>query len=311
MLKKTTRFAAYILMAIVVFSCGGKTLETKSGMAYKLVREGKGGTMKLEDFGSMTMFISDKNDSLLYEFNEENGPFLVRFDSSWFERGQFFELLQLMKKGDSITFEINADEFFGKGFGAMAPPHITFNDKIKIALSLDEIMNEDEFKVYSDAMTEKAMAAQERRAAEIAVVEQEILQEYFADNNIQAQKTASGLWYVIHTEGKGKSAGAQKTVKVHYAGSLLDGPLFDTSMKSVAEANGMLNPARDYAPFEFTLGVGMVIRGWDEGIALLKEGTKATLYIPSTLGYGEMGAQGVIPPNAILKFDVELVEVVN
>lgn len=112
----------------------------------------------------------------------------------------------------------------------------------------------------------------------------------------KAQTTASGLKYQIHKKGKGAQATAGKTVAVHYHGTLPDGTVFDSSFKRGE-------------PIEFPLGQGRVIKGWDEGIALLTVGSKATLVIPPALGYGERGAGGVIPPNATLRFDVELMEV--
>ncbi len=110
-------------------------------------------------------------------------------------------------------------------------------------------------------------------------------------------KTASGLEYNEITAGAGAQAVAGKTVKVHYTGQFPDGKIFDSSL-----------PRGE--PIEFVLGAGRVIKGWDEGIALMKVGGKAQLTIPPHLAYGERGAGGgVIPPNATLVFDVELVEV--
>ena len=109
-------------------------------------------------------------------------------------------------------------------------------------------------------------------------------------------KTASGLEYMEVTAGTGAQAVAGKTVKVHYTGKFRDGKVFDSSV-SRSE------------PIEFVLGRGRVIKGWDEGIALMKVGGKAVLTIPPNLAYGEHGAGGVIPPNATLVFDVELVDV--
>jgi FKBP-type peptidyl-prolyl cis-trans isomerase len=110
-------------------------------------------------------------------------------------------------------------------------------------------------------------------------------------------KTASGLEYIEIEAGAGVQAVAGKTVKVHYTGKFPDGKVFDSSI-----SRGEL--------FEFELGRGRVIKGWDEGIALMKVGGKARLTIPPNLAYGERGAGGVIPPNATLVFDVELVEVI-
>ena len=107
--------------------------------------------------------------------------------------------------------------------------------------------------------------------------------------------TASGLEYVITNPGTGENPKPGQTVSVHYVGKLTDGTEFDNSYKRGE-------------PIQFVLGKGMVIQGWDEGIALLNKGAKGTLTIPPALGYGSRGAGGVIPPNATLVFDVELVD---
>jgi FKBP-type peptidyl-prolyl cis-trans isomerase len=114
--------------------------------------------------------------------------------------------------------------------------------------------------------------------------------------NGENMKTASGLEYTEVEAGTGAQAAAGKTVSVHYTGKFEDGKVFDSSIPR-GEA------------LTFRLGVGQVIKGWDEGIALMKVGGKAQLTIPSNLAYGERGASGVIPPNATLIFDVELVAV--
>jgi len=110
------------------------------------------------------------------------------------------------------------------------------------------------------------------------------------------QTTSSGLQYIVIEEGTGDKPEKGDTVKVHYTGKLEDGTVFDSSVK-----RGV--------PIEFQVGVGRVIKGWDEGIADMKEGGKRQLIIPPDLGYGANGYPPVIPPNSTLIFDVELVEV--
>ncbi|WP_180058420.1 FKBP-type peptidyl-prolyl cis-trans isomerase [Acinetobacter sp. YH12227] len=106
--------------------------------------------------------------------------------------------------------------------------------------------------------------------------------------------TASGLQYLTTKEGTGKQPQATSVVKVHYTGKLVDGTIFDSSVERGE-------------PIEFPLN--QVIPGWTEGLQLMKEGGKATLYIPANLGYGAQGVPGTIPPNSTLIFDVELIEV--
>jgi peptidylprolyl isomerase len=112
----------------------------------------------------------------------------------------------------------------------------------------------------------------------------------------KAKKTASGLYYVVEKEGTGAQAVPGKTVSVHYTGTLADGKKFDSSY----DRN---------QPISFVLGQGQVIKGWDEGIALMKVGSKLKLIIPYNLAYGEQGFPPVIPSKATLIFDTELVDV--
>lgn len=140
------------------------------------------------------------------------------------------------------------------------------------------------FRVFEGAREQKIAEAKEKAAAEM-----EKLAAGF-------DTTESGLRYKMIQQGNGAKAEKGKTVSVHYEGSLTNGQVFDSSY------------GRNQ-PIDFALGVGQVIPGWDEGIALLKVGDKARLVIPSNLAYGSAGAGGVIPPDATLIFDVELMNV--
>ena len=116
----------------------------------------------------------------------------------------------------------------------------------------------------------------------------------FNDLSKGFSKTKTGLLYKFEEDNQSEKPETGKKVKVHYKGMLLDGTVFDSSYKR-------------NQPYEFTLGIGQVIKGWDEGISLLGVGDKASFIIPSDLAYGESGAGGVIPPNATLVFEVELI----
>lgn len=118
-------------------------------------------------------------------------------------------------------------------------------------------------------------------------------EELESDNTVT---TPSGLQYTDHAEGDGDTAETGNRVSVHYTGRLTDGTKFDSSL----DRN---------QPFAFNLGAGQVIAGWDEGVCGMKVGGKRKLTIPSDLGYGAAGAGGVIPPDATLVFEVELLEV--
>ena len=129
--------------------------------------------------------------------------------------------------------------------------------------------------------------------------DEEQIKKYISDNKItNAQRQPSGLYFVPVVVDTSKArATAGRTVSVLYTGALMDGSVFDASSK------------RGNVPISFVLGTGRVIKGWDEGIALMRKGEKAQLLIPSALGYGSSGAGSSIPPNAVLRFDVELTDV--
>ena len=134
--------------------------------------------------------------------------------------------------------------------------------------------------------------SREKREAEEKAKQKELLDSVASGY----EETASGLRYQILQKGEGKQATKGAGVSVHYKGQLLDGTVFDSSYKRKQ-------------PIDFNIGTGQVISGWDEGIQLLQVGDKARFVIPSNLAYGSAGAGGVIPPNATLIFDVELMDV--
>ncbi len=135
-------------------------------------------------------------------------------------------------------------------------------------------------------------------AKQLAEKEDTEIQAFLKSNNLIATKTASGLYYIITQQGKGNSPASGDEVNMNYTGMFLDGKAFDSNVDS---AFGHVSPLK------FPLGQGRVIRGWDEGIALLKAGSKAKFIIPSAIGYGA-GGSGKIPANTIMLFDVELVD---
>jgi FKBP-type peptidyl-prolyl cis-trans isomerase len=140
----------------------------------------------------------------------------------------------------------------------------------------------------------------------IPVDEESVLREYFAARQLTPTRTATGLYYNIEKEGTGELCKAGDKISMQYTGQLLDGTKFDSNVDT---AFGHVQP------FEFNLGQGQVIKGWDEGIALLKKGSKAKLYIPSEMAYGKTPFPGSpanpkgIPPGSILIFDVEVMDI--
>ena len=155
---------------------------------------------------------------------------------------------------------------------------------VRVGANAEDFNAVEAFRVFEGAREQRIAAEREAAKAEL-----EKLAAGF-------DETESGLRYKIIQKGNGKKATKGDMVSVHYKGQLADGTVFDSSYKR-------------NQPLDFQVGVGQVIRGWDEGICLLNVGDKARLVIPSDLGYGNAGAGGVIPGGATLVFDVELMAV--
>ena len=226
--------------------------------------------------GKQVFSTEDRGEPMEFEYGK-------RFDTPGFEEG-----ISKMLKGGKATFIVPSKIAFGEaGRGAMVPPYSTVIYDVEV------------IDIQSKADHDKALA--EKKKTDAAKLETnkkqegELMKKYLTEHKITAKPSASGLIYVEKVKGTGAKAAAGKKVKVHYTGTLLDGTKFDSS--------------RDRnEPFEFELGKGQVIKGWDEGIAMMNVGGKATLVIPSSIAYGERD-MGKIPAYSTLVFDVELLDV--
>ncbi len=201
--------------------------------------------------------------------------------------GDVYDALTIMSIGDSATFIMNSDSVFKKLFRMnMLPPELDSIDNLYFSLKLNKIESEEEVK-----------AAQEIEMKRLQENETAVRDEYLAANYPNAKPTASGLYFISEKKGKGSTPESGQKVKVHYKGMFLDGTVFDSSIERGD-------------PIEFPIGQGQVIRGWDEGIGMMKKGGKAVLVIPSDIAYGPNG-RGSIPPFSTLVFEVELVDIVK
>jgi FKBP-type peptidyl-prolyl cis-trans isomerase len=200
------------------------------------------------------------------------------------------EAVGTMKKGSKAKVIVPSSMAFGEmGRGNVVPPYSTLIYDVVIV----DVQTKADYE--KEQVEKKKIEAQKQESAK---KDETILrQKYLQDNKITVKPTASGLYYIEKVKGTGTQAVAGKKVKVHYKGTLLNGKQFDSSI------------GKD--PYAFTLGKHQVIEGWDEGIAMMKKGGKATLIVPSSLAYGERGMGEDIPPYATLVFEVELVDVTD
>ena len=276
-------------VCILAASCNQyRTQVTENGLKYQLhEHDDKARKAAMGDIMTFHLLLKNSDDSTLRDTYKESLPVKLVLQQAPF-KASFEEGLAMLAKGDSATFYVNADSLFAKMMQPL-PPMIKKGSDLSFTVKVLNVQTLEEF--------QKDQAEQ---GSKQKGVDEKVIEDYLAKNNLQgkAQKTSSGLRYIVETEGSGATPSAGDQVKVHYVGKLLDGTVFDGSRD---------NPQTNGQPLDFQVGVGMVIPGWEEGIMMMKKGGKRTLIIPSGLAYGAEG-QGPIPPNAVLLFDVELVD---
>ena len=214
-------------------------------------------------------------------------------------RGGLEEALGLLLPGDSAVFRFPADTVFARTFQQPVPPFIKkAGNTLLVFASARELLTMEQMKARMELLRAEMAKKEAQHAAQQLGTDNFIIQAYLKKNKATAKKTAGGTSYIIKKLGTGPTPKQGQTVRVLYRGTVLTtGKEFDSSAKHGNE------------PFSFPLGRGQVIPGWDQGIAMLNKGSKAVLLIPSPLAYGLRGAGADIPANAVLRFEVELVDI--
>ena len=298
-------------MAFLAACSTGSEKTARNGLTYTVVEEGEGDPSQQGEYLVLNMLYKDQgSDSIWYDTGNEMPQLIQNMDSAWMTGNKMVQVIfSEMKEGDSVIFEVTAGDLFQNTWNQSLPEGINADQIIEFQVGLDQILEQEEIMAWMQEQNDKRRAMMEEQAEEQFATDTAILEEYLAENNIETTKTESGVFIEMLEEGNGKEANPGDSVSVDYTGYLLDGTFFDSSNEEVARENDMYQEGRPYGPYTFVLGRGVVIKGWDDGIAELQVGDKARFYIPSTLAYGPQQRSAVIGPNSILVFDVELVEV--
>jgi FKBP-type peptidyl-prolyl cis-trans isomerase FkpA len=302
--KSLLALVVVLLGASTMSSCQKTKVTEKDGIEYTYIKEGSEKAPN-GHFLLYNLQITNGSDSVIYTTAGQPMPGYLMANDSMPATNGMDEIFLHLRKGDSIVFQSTAKTIFGQN----VPPFLKEDETVKVNLGAFEVMDETAIQAYFEKMMSAEDSKKSERAVEMLAQEAGVIEAYAAEKGLTVQKTANGLYYAIETEGTGEATTPGTTMYVNYAGYLLDGTLFDTSYPEIAKANDMFNEGREYGPLPVNVGMGQVIPGWDEGLMLLKNGSKAKFLIPSPLGYGEAGAGGMIGPNSILVFDVEVTDV--
>jgi FKBP-type peptidyl-prolyl cis-trans isomerase FkpA len=297
-MKKVTLLATAVV-ALVFGACNKSKFEgftqAENGLYYHFFNHDENGTKVQEGDGIQIRYIimNQKNDSVIVDSKNasRDGSGYTNFAMQKTSfKGSFEDGMMLMAKGDSAEFIIPADSFFLKSMRQNElPKGFKPGDYLKAVFKIKDITPKKQL----EEMQKKQMAEREAMVKEMQGKEKPEMEKYLADNKITVAPTASGLYYIETKKGTGPNPQPTDVVKVHYTGKFLDGRTFDSSVDRGE-------------PIEFPLN--QVIKGWTEGLQLMKKGGKAKLVIPSELAYGPQGREG-IPPFSPLTFEVELIDI--
>lgn len=286
-MKRIFIISINLIIAFIIVSCnsgdGFKTHE--SGLEYKIITENPDAVKpQAGDILVLKLKYVTESDSVLFDTREIQGAFRMKMKEASHKGGCIEDAFGMMHVGDSAIFKINAYNFFNDTRGIQPPDFLKDGEKLTFYIKLVKIFDYNEWK----AEEEKIEIMNEQQ-------EMQVLENYLRITSTKVEPTVSGLYFVSEEEGTGLQPQKGDLVSVHYTGAFTDGRPFDSSYERGK-------------PFEFRIGANEVIEGWDEGIAMMKEGGKARLVIPSKLGYGDK-EYSVIPPYSTLVFELELLKV--
>lgn len=289
------RILIVLALATLMGACNqNNDFVTESGVEVSCLEKGDGQPAQKDSIVVLYLRIAGEDGEVFTESTPLQ-PLAMAFDPTA-EAGHLQDVLNQLEVGDSVQFEITAQNLFEETYGQPLPPDMTPETRLSVSMKFADQMSREAYNAYARGLQE------EQQKKELAALEEKLVSDgdsidaYLAEQNIEVQTTESGLRYIITQEGTGISPEAGDLVSVHYTGKLMNGEVFDSSVERGE-------------PIEFPIGQGSVIKGWDEGLSYLREGAKATFYIPSPLAYGSRARGPQITPYSILVFDVELVGV--
>jgi len=293
------------LLLLLSIACNRSEKETPSGLKFTVVKAGDGVLPKTEEVLVFNYLFKDSKDSVWTDTFKEDFPaaIMIADSAAIATENGMVQMLRMVSKGDSIALEISIKDFFMDMLKGPVPPDLDTTLMLSYRIKVNGIVSRDSFMAFqNEYMMKKQVIQLEKDLASI--------DSYLAEKNITAEKTESGLRYVITKPGLGENGKTGQVVKVNYTGYLLDGQYFDSSIKAVAEEKGIYDVRREpYTPYDVTIDQSSVIKGWHEAFKLLNKGSKATFYIPSMLAYGAQQRSEIIKENSVLVFDLEVVDI--
>lgn len=294
-----------ILYCVGLLSCllmGCSEEKTPGGVKYKVLKKGDGKELPFGKYMVLNLQLKDSKDSVWFSSQTMGNPVVMGVpDASMVNDEGEYGVFKALSVGDSVSFQLTANTVFFKTRKSPVPKNVDPQSLFTFNVGVVNAWSEEEVNVFHNKISIQNERGQIKK-------DSTIINNYLKEKGVVAKSTPDGIYYEVKKEGKGELVPEGKTAYVHYAGFLLNGQMFDTSMASVAAANNFDN-AGNNEPYAVVVNTGSVISGWDKMLMLMNKGMKVTVYIPSRLGYGAAGNGQRIPPNSVLMFDMEVMNI--
>lgn len=288
---------SFFLMISVVFMWGCATEKTREGLEFKKLRKGDQGIVQPGQYLVMDVAAIDENDSVWFDTRIKDEPAVVRidpFNEKIKEKGEV-GVYRMLGKGDSVTFTVKVSTIYHDTWLKPVPKGLNPDLDVDYFISVKDVLDDQGLEQFQKIQTEKLEQLRLRHKIDQFGIDTVRIDDYLKKKSIQAQKTESGIRYVVNKEGKGKQIERGTVVLVRYTGYLLDGRIFDSNTDKKE-------------PFQVVVGSGQVIAGWDEILKSMTLGSNFTVYLPSLFGYGDRNLPG-IPADSVLIFEIEVVKI--
>jgi FKBP-type peptidyl-prolyl cis-trans isomerase FkpA len=273
---------SYVFIGLLLLSvaCSKSEKETPNGFKYTVVKAGNGELPKKGEILVFDFQLKDSKDSVWNDSYKDGIPAAIEIkDTSELKQEDgITQMLRMLAPGDSVKTTMTIPDFFKNLVRRPIPPTIDSTKSVTYTMNARDVMTIEEFLKWRPTMVKDRDEKQ--------------ITKYLADNKIKAEKDTSGIYYVIYNHTGGPNPTPENCVEVKYAGKFLKtGLVFDKNEKIAFSLN-------------------QVIAGWKQAIPMLAKGDSGTFFIPSRLAYGDRGYYG-IPPDAVLMFDVTLIDFKN
>ena len=270
---------------------------TKSGLKYRMVIDKDGESFENGKFVLLNVAYSDENDSLLFSSSTRGMPLaLLYIDTVWDRKGQLYEGLNMMTVGDSAIFKVKCQNLYEISFQANVPYGLDPFSEITVYAGVKRSLTKQEFNLFT------AQMIQLRKAEEKKMIEQQLFEDmgiidmHLQDKGIVPMELESGVRYEVIKDKDGRVPEFGDSLYIYYTAKLLD--------ETVIEKYD-----RGSQPFGFQMGSDKVVKGLNEGVALMSVGDIYNFYIPSPLGFGRQSYKNIVTPYSILVYEVELIEI--